>query len=642
MGDRLFKGSSLEECLNKASEELGISKERLDYSVTDEKKGLFKKSISISVKIEEVKKEKSKNGTVRVKDGVVIVKNPEDGGRAAVIQPAPGVVVLVDREEIKGRHEVYEANLIEARFEETEAKRLMNISVSPDKMKAHISIGYVPQTTFSFKDEEEANFLTLDSVKKDGNFPPTFTVEHIRDELRKLGICSGINKENLMRCTEKKGVADLLIASGTEVVNDVDDKLEIKFNVTKNPLESVEDSVEKIDFKNLSSIDTVQKGDLLGIRIIGQAGSDGLDIYGNVVKKKDKKRINFRIGGGCVLQDENTIIAAINGKPCIKNGVFYVYQVHEVTNDVELKTGNIHFIGDVKVYGSVKEGMKVEAGNAIEIARDVEQADICAKGNITIRGNILNSKVAAGGEDIVIQRLISNLAELKTTIKSMTDAVMEIKKFNLLGKKILDGEIIRVLIENKYKNIPKLGISIIRDMVMQQSDMQDEVVSLIKQKLMGMAPLNIYHFSELDGMAEVVERRTKELEGQLSLPVNISMEYCQDSNITSSGDIFITGKGEYVSQITAHHGVYFLYDRAVARGGIIKAKDEIKCRKVGSTGGVSTRLSVEPNGHIWADTAFQNTVFAIGLKEYIIEKPSKNIHAYIDKSGDLVVDKLLL
>ncbi len=59
----------------------------------------------------------------------------------------------------------------------------------------------------------------------------------------------------------------------------------------------------------------------------------------------------------------------MEGKPCVKSNIFYVYQVHEVKGDVDISTGNITFVGDVVVQGSVKEGMKVEAGNSVEIKK---------------------------------------------------------------------------------------------------------------------------------------------------------------------------------------------------------------------------------------------------------------------------------
>lgn len=640
MGGKIYTESTIEEALDRAAKELCIPKESLEYTVIEEKRGFFKKSVSIEVRIEE--KVYPESGTVKVEKGRLMIRNPEIGGRPASIEPSEHMKLFIDGEEVWTAHEVFEENLIEIKFDEAEAKRLLNITVSPDKMTAYISISYIPEITYTLKDSEEINFLFLKGIKKEKKFPPLFNTSEIKAELQKVGICSGIIDESLENSSKEREIKNLLVARGIPVVDDIDDKLEIKFNESKNTSQIVEDSIGKVDFRNLYSIDEVKKGDILAIKVAGAEGRDGKDIYGNVVRKKNRGQISLRAGTGAVLQDENTVAAAIDGKPCIKNSVFYVYQVHEVSNDVDLVTGNINFIGDVKIYGSVREGMKVEAGNGVQIGQDVEHANISAKGDIIIKGNVITSRIACGGEDITIQRLGANLNELRLTLISMMDAITEIKKFNLLGEKITDGEMIRILIENKFRTIPKICMCIIRDTLLHQGNQTDEVVNIIKQKLIGMAAISIHHFGELDGIVEAIDCRIKELENVLSLPVNINIAYCQDSEITSSGDIFVTGKGVYVSKLTAHNGVYFLDERAVARGGIIKAKNEIKSRKVGSTGGVSTKLWVEEKGHIWADIAFQNTNFTVGLKEYILEKPSKNVHAYIDETGDLVVEKLHL
>lgn len=44
-----FSGKTIEECLEKASAELGIEKDSLNYEVVEEKKGLFKKKATIQV-----------------------------------------------------------------------------------------------------------------------------------------------------------------------------------------------------------------------------------------------------------------------------------------------------------------------------------------------------------------------------------------------------------------------------------------------------------------------------------------------------------------------------------------------------------------------------------------------------------------
>ena len=41
-------------------------------------------------------------------------------------------------------------------------------------------------------------------------------------------------------------------------------------------------------------------------------------------------------------------------------------------------------------------------------------------------------------------------------------------------------------------------------------------------------------------------------------------------------------------------------------------------------------------------TAYYNTKFIVGEKEYLLEEPSRNIHAYLDSDRELVVDKFKL
>ena len=119
------------------------------------------------------------------------------------------------------------------------------------------------------------------------------------------------------------------------------------------------------------------------------------------------------------------------------------------------------------------------------------------------------------------------------------------------------------------------------------------------------------------------------------------ISYCQDSYIESSGDVIVSSKGEYISNIIANKSIEFTQTGSVARGGTLRAKDEIKCKTVGSEAGVTTRLEVENAGNIWADVAYHNTIFKIGVREILLESSSKNVHAYL-KNGNIELDKFVL
>jgi uncharacterized protein (DUF342 family) len=171
---------------------------------------------------------------------------------------------------------------------------------------------------------------------------------------------------------------------------------------------------------------------------------------------------------------------------------------------------------------------------------------------------------------------------------------------------------------------------------------EDKLFNLIKTKLIGLQPLTIKHYSELINIIEVIKGKKELLVNSLALPVNVKVGYLQDSTVNSSGDIIVSGKGSYLSTLNAHGSIYFIQEKSVIRGGVLKASKEIKCKIIGSLGGAATKLSVEDKGQIWAEIAYENTIFAVGKREYSMEHASKNVHAYIDDRNELIIDKLKL
>lgn len=639
MGTKIFKGNSLEECLERAHIEMNLPSDKLNYKVVEERKGLFKKTITISVE-EPIEDKPPENGRIIVRDGKILIEDPEEGGKSAILSASNGISVTVNGELINGRVEVYHKDEIEYNFEELESQRFLDVKVSQNRLEAYIAIKYVPLTKYKLKETEGAGFLTLEREIQEEIYPPLFTVDDVKTELSKLGIKFGLRIDELDALLKSKAQGEFLVAKGKAALDDTNDVIDYKFGSGKNAGMNRDDN-KSIDYRNWNMIVCVKKGDLIAEKIQGKVGSNGTDIYGNVLTKKEGKKINLKVGPGCEIK-ENTVIATVDGRPNEKNHVICVNEIYEVPKDVDMKTGNVKFVGDVKIFGNVTQGMKVEAGGAINIEKDVESSNIVAVGDVIIKGNILSSKVTAGGQDVISQRRIKDLEVFIQSILSLEENVLEIKKFNLLGYNKEDGEIIKVLLETKFKTMNKTCINIIKDSVYDEYCEIDGVVSLIRQMLVGMAPLGIKHFTELDRLVEASKEKLDVLSENLSLPVDVNISYCQDCNVSSSGDIYITGRGEYVSNILAHNSIIFTYDKGIARGGELQAGKEIKCKMVGSTGGVLTKLSVSEQGHIWADVAYHNTKICIGNKEVILEMPFRNIHAYIDSTGDLMVEKLKL
>lgn len=518
-----------------------------------------------------------------------------------------------------------EDNLLKADKLDASKARSLKVNTNNNKTEAYITIEY-------FLDNE-------------GSDAPIFNINEIKDALLKLGITYGIIEENLFKCILDSGAKNILVAKGKEAIHGEDESIEIKFDIDSDVMKLNEDSHGKIDFKNIGAVSAVLKGEVIAIKKKGSEGIPGKNIFGEILKPKAIKRINLKAGQGCELLNENTIIASIDGKPCMKNNTFHVFSLHEMNNDVDISTGNITFLGDIKINGNVKEGMKVASGNSITISQNVESAVISGKGDICINGNVISSTVVGGGEDNEKIKAIEQMDKLYKLLSEMILAIEEIKKFNLLGYDTTDGQIIKVLIESKFKSLSIVCMGVISLSGMekkQENNSFEQLIELIKKKLVGLSPLTIKHYSEIFEIVNILKSILEELKMQKSLPVNIKLKYCQDSTILSTGDIIFSGKGAYISSITSLNSIYFIQDKSIVRGGTLKAENLIECKIVGSLGGVTTKLMVSEKGHIRISVAHENTILYVGSKEFALEYGCKDLHAYINDNYELVVDKLRL
>lgn len=651
-----FTFKTLEECIKEACKELNISEDKLEYTVIENKRGLFKSKATIEVRVEEnenpndeieeskrenmenkndIKELDRNNGTVRVENGKIIVNDVIGEEKKPCIIPPENLSIFVDGNEIKGSTELSENSVIKICQKEEIPQRFLNIEIDNNRMHAFVTIKYVPQYIYTLKDAQKTTVLRLEEEISEENYPPIYSEEEIIEALNSKNIVFGIIKESVNKCLDKAGVEEVLIAEGIPFVPDEEDVIDIKFK-GHDLADKISDEVQKVDFKNLHSIKEVKRGDIIAVKHTGKEGQDGVNILGKEVKRPKNKKKLLKVGQGALINGD-TVIAGIEGKPVYKNGIFYVFPVHEVVDDVDISTGNIDFIGEVIIHGNVKEGMEVKAHGKITIDKNVAESKLFSKSDISVEKNIISSEIIGGGEDVDILNIIDCLEKMKDNVQELLVAAEQIR--NLTNNDSKDGEIIKVLIENKFKNIPKLYFKLLRYKNVGNEE-KNEVLEVIKNKLIGLGPIEIKGISELYKIIEIIEDKLKSLNKEVTLPVNVSIGYSQDSVIKSSGSIYINGKGEYVSEILAKREVIFTNDNAVARGGIIEANNKIECAEVGSEGGVITKLQVGKKGHIYAKKAYQNTVFLVGSREYVLDTYSRDIHVYLDSEGEIVIEKL--
>ncbi|WP_315077668.1 FapA family protein [uncultured Clostridium sp.] len=651
----IFSATTLEGCLEKASNELKVPKECLKYTIITQKNTFFKKKVKIEISEVNEKDEKDEKDDlivdeklsnkeqeahkgIKVENGEIIIEDLDyKSNETVMIHPCNGIKLLINGEKCISKTAVTALDNIEVEYVTKESSRKIDITTSEDKMEAYITINYFPEYSFELVDKLCCRDLKLEAKKKKGEYPPKYTYDELLTILKENNIVYGLLNDKIREISENDCVSNELIAQGDKVVEDIPDAVKVFFESDKKKV--LKDENAKIDYRNMYSISNISAGEMLAEKVDGIQGKDGKNIFGNEIKRKTTKKINIKIGSGCKLE-ENKVISTIEGRPSCKSGIYSVNKIYEL-KDVDIKTGNVDFIGDVEISGSIKSGTQVKAGNSVTVRKNVEEATIIASGQVNISANVLNSKISAGANDIDKKKHLEILKQYDSIIESLINYTQQIKDKNVLNNNQSDGEIIKILIESKFKNIPRLSMLIV-SFEKNNSSTDNDMIAFIRKKIMGLGPIKIKKYSELYELKNMLINAIEILEEEIVIPVDVYMDYAQDSTIEASGSVFITGKGQYVSKITALNNIEFTQAGSVCRGGILHAKDEIKLKTVGSIAGVLTRLEVSKKGCITADIAYQNTVFCFGEKQFTLDIASKNVKAYLGKDGMIVVDKFLL
>lgn len=180
-------------------------------------------------------------------------------------------------------------------------------------------------------------------------------------------------------------------------------------------------------------------------------------------------------------------------------------------------------------------------------------------------------------------------------------------------------------------------------LAIKDGDKNSQVSKFIKEKLLPMSRTNINSIKELRNFVISLLEEIQYLEEYMANMSSITLSYCQEASIQSSGDILINGKGLYSTDMYAVRSIKFLNKQSVCRGGVLKAGEFINASVVGSETGAHNVLEVfGKKGIVTIEKAYSNTLIIINNKRYLVTEPCRNVKCYIDNKGELAVEKLVL
>ena len=196
-------------------------------------------------------------------------------------------------------------------------------------------------------------------------------------------------------------VDSCLVATGVSPVDGEDGRIEFlvkKFDAAADVRMSDED-----DLRSLHLFDNVEAGMSVARLYPGRNGKEGVDVLGRPIKPRKGQDARVKLDKSLSIEkkevddDFDTITANISGYLTEENGKLCINNELLVSGDVDFKTGNIDFVGRVRVVGNVMKNFVVKGAEGVYVKGDVQEGFLdSSKGSVEVYGSVI------GGTDSTV------------------------------------------------------------------------------------------------------------------------------------------------------------------------------------------------------------------------------------------------
>lgn len=206
--------------------------------------------------------------------------------------------------------------------------------------------------------------------------------------LKQAGVTFGINKELVATIIRSGPYGQALeVAQGKKPKPGTDARIIYSFDAEKRARPS-ERRNGTMDFHELGTVENVQKGQVLAVKVPASPGAAGVMVNGTVVSGTPGRDRPLTAGKNTVLVDGGTRLLSLgDGHPVLEaGGRVSVLPLFTVNGNLDFQTGNVDFVGTVEVRGDVSQGFVVKA-----------------RGDISVRGSSAALLLEAG-QDVLVDR----------------------------------------------------------------------------------------------------------------------------------------------------------------------------------------------------------------------------------------------
>ncbi len=595
----------------------------------------------VGVGVEQLVDLPDQDGWVSIKNGQVAVGNPRGLGKFPTLSPDKNVRVYLNGKEIHRTAFVHEGDIIELQSLNTEPFLALEVKLSSDKLKAFLHVHKKPGKRYVVEDFPPTGEGLVKACSAQVIWPQ-LTLRLVQDLLQQSQVAYGINEEAIRKAVEFEGEnLSVEIAAGQAPTSSKDSRIVYTF-------QNSDQSQVNTPPHGQGSPLSVTLGTVLAVKSPPEAGKPGIDVTGAIVLPRLPRDEPILIKRGVsLIQNGAVAVAAVSGKPVLEGAALKylsVQPVHIINGDVDIKTGNIKFKGNIVVTGSVLDGYSVEAGGSIEVWGDVLHAALYATNEIVIHNKAITARIQAGGLSSQYRRLYGVLKHLADRLQQLLDSMEVLKRqpsFNTADLKLNgEGRLVQLLIDFKYKDVPRLVNDFLSMLAETKNWPQPELVELgrdLNEKLCNLGPLRIKNQAEMELLSQEVQQTLETLMWLISNTADVQVGYVQNSVVRASGDINVKGQGSIVSELEAAGQI--LISGGKVRGGRLTAREKIKIQELGSPNDSQVIIRMLDNCCLEADIVHPIVILEHGADHLLIAEDCRRLRASVGKDGGLRMEK---
>lgn len=663
--EMIIRGKTVQDALLIARETLGVDEDQLQVEVLGEGQqgflGLLRRPAVIRVTVhppnqshicQNQDNRPDCDGTVEVRYGALYVCDAIGNGKPAVITPTPEVILRVNGVTVIELIPIHENDEIELDFQEEVYPAQIEIEIPDDCLTAHVKV--TPQITIYNKlmDQDSQSMLELLTESHEVQ-TKTITPDQIKKALKDKGVVFGLDHSAIGEASEAADGVSKIVARGKPVQQGRNGFVEYLFD--SDPVKIVYDEDERADYWERYIFPSVKKGDVLAVLHPADPGVVGMKVTGEEIPPEPVYEDVIRAKDGVKISDNGQeAIATISGRPLIEgSGITYLRVTQLMTHpgDVDMTSGNLRFWGDLLILGNVTGGMQVSALGDVTVKGNVTGATIRAGSKVVCQGSVIKSEITAGGLTTLYNQLASLVGELGTLIDDTIREATEVHEHLLSSKELRTGSdgrldqsamagIVRLIIKKKAKSIETLinEYSVTLDTTdLPFPPVINEFIQTIKELTDNAGNPDCYSLEALGGILEKKQEVTYLLESLPDRPNDIVCNYVQNSNFEAAGDINVTDKGGFYSNLRAGRDVSV---RGVFRGGEILADGNVSVNEAGSprvsSGDVKIKVAGESTVKI--HKAFPETIVQVGNRSHYVKKEQACLKVQLGTNGDIVLE----